>query len=71
MKFAQWLKIDETLALKGDYKGSIFQRLVAAKYKLASGEEAKSLVSQLKDLTKEKKRLEDILNPKIDNEEDL
>jgi hypothetical protein len=35
MKFAEWLKINETMALKGDYKGSIFQRLVAAKYKLA------------------------------------
>jgi uncharacterized protein YutE (UPF0331/DUF86 family) len=57
---------------KDEYKALIKQmKDIAAKYKLASGEEAKSLVSQLKDLTKEKKRLEAILNPKIDNEEDL
>lgn len=35
MKFSEWLNLDETVALKGDFKGSLFQRLVAAKYKLA------------------------------------
>jgi hypothetical protein len=44
---------------------------IADKYKTSSGEEAKSLVSQLKDLTKEKKRLEAILNPKIDDEDEF
>ena len=32
--FKDWL-LDETLALAGSYKGGIFQRLVAASYKLA------------------------------------
>lgn len=34
MNFKEWL-VNETLALKGSYKGSLFQRLVAAKYVLA------------------------------------
>lgn len=33
LNFAEWLK-NESLALKGNYKGNIFQRLVAASYKL-------------------------------------
>src|ERR1700710_209774 len=32
--FKGWL-LDETLALAGNYKGGVFQRLVAASYKLA------------------------------------
>lgn len=32
--FRSWL-LTETLALAGNYKGGIFQRLVAASYKLA------------------------------------
>lgn len=32
--FKEWL-LDETLALAGNYKGGVFQRLVAASYKLA------------------------------------
>jgi len=43
---------------------------IAAKYKSASGEEAKMFVDQLKDLTKEKKKLEAILNPSIGDEDD-
>lgn len=35
MRFKEWLDLQETLALKGSYKGGIFQRLVAAKYMLA------------------------------------
>ena len=63
---------DEISTKKDEYKALIKQmKNIADKYKASSGEEAKSLVSQLKDLTKEKKRLEAILNPKIDNEEDL
>lgn len=34
LSFKDWL-LDETLALAGNYKGGIFQRLVAASYKLA------------------------------------
>ena len=34
LKFKRWL-LDETLALAGNYKGGVFQRLVAASYKLA------------------------------------
>jgi hypothetical protein len=43
---------------------------IAAKYKSASGEEAKMFVDQLKDLTKEKKKLEAILNPSIGDEDE-
>jgi len=58
---------DEISTKKDEYKALIKQmKNIADKYKASSGEEAKSLVSQLKDLTKEKKRLEAILNPKID-----
>ena len=32
--FKEWL-VHETLALAGNYKGGVFQRLVAASYKLA------------------------------------
>ena len=32
--FTEWIKYREALALKGDYKGTIFQRLVAAEYVL-------------------------------------
>ena len=35
MNFKEWLDIQEAMALKGDYKGGIFQRLVAARYMLA------------------------------------
>lgn len=36
MNFAEWLQLNEMpMALKGSYKGSFFQRLVAAKYVLA------------------------------------
>lgn len=45
MKFAQWFKINETLALKGSYKGSIFQRLVAAKYKLAPTQDQNAIAA--------------------------
>jgi hypothetical protein len=44
---------------------------VADKYKKASGDESKELVNTLKDLTKEKKKLEAILNPSIDDEDDI
>jgi hypothetical protein len=43
---------------------------IADKYKAASGEEAKAYVDQLKDLTKEKKKLEAILNPSIGDEDE-
>jgi len=39
MDFVNWLSLQEALALKGSYKGSIFQRLVAASYMIASSEE--------------------------------
>lgn len=45
MNFAKWLQFDETLALKGNYKGSIFQRLVAAKYKLAPTNDPEALAA--------------------------
>lgn len=35
MNFKPWLTMTETLALRGNYKGGIFQRLVAAAYKIA------------------------------------
>lgn len=35
MTFKEWMCFSESLSLKGDYKGSLFQRLVAAQYKLA------------------------------------
>jgi predicted nucleic acid-binding Zn-ribbon protein len=63
---------DEISTKKDEYKALIKQmKNIADKYKASSGEEAKSLVSQLKDLTKEKKRLEAILNPKIDDEDEF
>jgi DNA-binding Lrp family transcriptional regulator len=53
------------------YKALIKQmKDVASKYKAASGDEAKTYVDQLKDLTKEKKKLEAILNPSIGDEEE-
>jgi len=54
-----------------EYKALLKQmKDIAAKYKSASGEEAKMYVDQLKDLTKEKKRLEAILNPSIGDEDE-
>ncbi len=35
MNFAEWFDLQETLALAGNYKGSLFQRLVAATYRIA------------------------------------
>jgi len=53
------------------YKALIKQmKDIADKYKAASGEEAKMYVDQLKDLTKEKKKLEAMLNPSIGDEEE-
>jgi predicted nucleic acid-binding Zn-ribbon protein len=63
---------DDISTKKDEYKALVKQmKNIADKYKASSGEEAKSLVSQLKDLTKEKKRLEAILNPKIDDEDEF
>jgi len=39
MDFAAWLNLQESLALKGSYKGTIFQRLVAASFMIAPNEE--------------------------------
>jgi phage host-nuclease inhibitor protein Gam len=64
--------VGSKFASTGDkYKALVKQmKDVAAKYKSASGEEAKMYVDQLKDLTKEKKRLEAILNPSIGDEDE-
>lgn len=54
------------------YKALVKQmKDIADKYKAASGEEAKMYVDMLKDLTKEKKKLEAILNPSIGDEEEF
>jgi hypothetical protein len=65
MKFAQWLKIDETLALKGDYKGSIFQRLVAAKYKLAPTKD-QNAVAAFQELGQKISRQQEFLSSKYE-----
>jgi hypothetical protein len=60
------------LSSTGDKYKALLKQMkdIADKYKAASGEEAKAYVDQLKDLTKEKKKLEAILNPSIGDEEE-
>lgn len=41
--FRKWLKMDEKLSLKGDYKGTLFQRLVAAAYQIAPEKDASTI----------------------------
>ena len=64
--------VGSKFASTGDkYKALIRQmKDIADKYKAASGEEAKMYVDLLKDLTKEKKRLEAMLNPSMGDEDE-
>lgn len=41
LEFKEWL--NEALSIKGNYKGSIFQRLVAAQYNLAPAIESEAI----------------------------
>lgn len=43
MEFRHWLVVQESLALKGSYKGNIFQRLVAARYTLSPSVDWKAM----------------------------
>lgn len=65
MKFTEWLKIDEVLSLKGDYKYSIFQRLVAAKYKLAPTQD-ESAIPAFQDLAEKIGRQQEFLSSKYE-----
>jgi hypothetical protein len=64
MNFSKWLKLDETLSLKGSYKGSIFQRLVAAKYKLAPTKDPSALEA-FQDLARKISRQDEFLDSKF------
>ena len=65
INFKQWLNFNETISLKGDYKGSIFQRLVAAKYKLAPTLE-QSAVAAFKELAEKIGRQHEFLSSKYE-----
>lgn len=65
MKFREWLTLRESLALKGNYKGSWFQRLVAAKYMLAPTFEPRALPAFL-DLAKKINRQSEFLKSKYE-----
>lgn len=64
MNFTKWLNLDESLSLKGDYKGSIFQRLVAAKYKLAPVKEP-TAVAAFQELGRKIGRQQEFLSSKF------
>jgi len=64
MKFSEWLNLDETLALKGDFKGSLFQRLVAAKYKLAPTQQPEA-VPAFQELGRKISRQQEFLSSKF------
>lgn len=73
MKFINWMLLHEALALKGDYEGSIFQRLVAAVYKLAPTSEPDAIPA-FKDLAKKIYRQSQFLASKYEmkpSQEDL
>jgi len=62
LNFSQWL---ESVALKGSYKGGIFQRLVAAKYQLAPVLDRAALPA-FEDLNAKMLRQRRFLNSKFD-----
>lgn len=62
MKFKEWL--NEALAIKGSYKGTIFQRLVAANYVLAPIFEEEA-ISGYRDLMRKISRQNDFLKSKF------
>lgn len=62
--FKKWLHLNETLSLKGSYKGSLFQRLVAAKYQLAPTKDPQALNAFL-ELVRKIKRQEQFLSSKF------
>ena len=62
LNFSKWLS--ESLALKGNYKGGLFQRLVAARYMLAPTIE-QDAVPAFEDLKKKISRQSDFLSSKF------
>jgi hypothetical protein len=65
--FSEWISFRETLALKGDYKGTIFQRLVAAEYVLLPPVEQEAWQGY-QDLWKKISRQNDFLKSKFNFE---
>ena len=61
--FKDWL-LDETLALAGSYKGGIFQRLVAASYKLAPVSDPAALPA-FQELARKMARQNDFLQARL------
>lgn len=64
MKFSDWLNLDETIALKGDFKGNIFQRLVAAQYKLAPTQQSEAIPA-FQELARKISRQQEFLSSKF------
>lgn len=62
MTFKEWM---ESVALKGDYKGNIFQRLVAARYMLAPTLDPESLPA-FRDLASKISRQKEFLDSKYE-----
>lgn len=65
--FKEWLLHTEALALKGSYKGSMFQRLVAAQYKLAPTSDPRAMPA-FRDLATKISRQHDFLQSKFQKE---
>jgi hypothetical protein len=65
MDFSKWLQLSEAMALKGSYKGSFFQRLVAAKYVLAPSTDPEAKMA-FEDLLQKIQRQEKMLKSKYE-----
>lgn len=64
MNFQKWLQLNEALSLKGNYKGTIFQRLVAAQYVLLPGFQPEAIPGY-RDLMKKIQRQDKFLQSKF------
>jgi hypothetical protein len=64
MNFQKWLSLNEALSLKGSYKGTIFQRIVAAKYVLLPAFQPEA-IDGYRDLMKKIQRQNQFLQSKF------
>lgn len=63
--FKDWIEIKESISLSGNYKGGIYQRLVAAYYKMAPTKD-ESAIPAFEDLASKMNRQHDFLKSKFE-----